>query len=194
MDLTKRQIEIIEAATKLIGEGGIQSLTTKSLAAEIGFSEPALYRHFSDKNEILKSILIYYKDILRVGMKDVVQSELSAEKKIKAMIEVQFKHLAKHPAIIMIIFSETSFQFNNELSNIVSQIMEQKSHMVAGMIEGGQKEGVIRSDIPAMRLATIIMGSMRFTILKWRLSNFDFNLLKEGDDLGKTIELLIKKV
>ena len=50
---TGRQIEIMEAATDRISKYGIQNLTIKTLATDIGLSEPALYRHFSSKNEIL---------------------------------------------------------------------------------------------------------------------------------------------
>ena len=193
MSFTKRQIEIIEAATRLIGKGGVQSLTTKSLAAEIGFSEPALYRHFSDKNEILKSVLMYYKEFLRQGLTDIIQSKSTGKEKIKAMIEFQFNHFTESPAVIMVIFSETSFQFNNQLSQTVSEIMLKKRAMVSTIIASGQVEGNIRSDISPEQLTTMIMGSMRFTILRWRLSNFDFDLIKEGKELCKTIDLLLEK-
>lgn len=193
MDLSKRQIEIIEAATKLIGKGGVQSLTTKTLAAEMGFSEPALYRHFSDKNDILKSVLIYYKERLKIGLTDIIHSNLTGTEKIQSMIDFQFDHFTKFPAVIMVIFSETSFQHDGQLSKIVSEIMLQKSAMVSGIIELGQKEGNIRSDVAPDQLATIIMGSMRFTILRWRLSNFDFNLVEEGAVLWNTLALLIRK-
>ena len=193
MDLSKRQIEIIEAATKLIGKGGVQSLTTKALAAEMDFSEPALYRHFANKNEILISVLIYYKEILREGLTNVIHSDTTGLDKIKAMIDFQFKHFTKSPAVIMVIFSETSLQYNSELSQAVSGIMLQKRKMVSTIIASGQKEGQIRDDIAPEQLATMIMGSMRFTILRWRLSNFDFDLVKEGNELCKTINLLMKK-
>jgi TetR/AcrR family fatty acid metabolism transcriptional regulator len=193
VNLSKRQIEIIEAATKLIGKGGVKSLTTKALAAEMDFSEPALYRHFADKNEILKSVLIYYKEILREGLSNVIDSDSTGMEKIKAMIDFQFKHFTKFPAVIMVIFSETSFQYDSELSQIVSGIMLQKSKMVSKIIESGQQEGAIRRDIAPGQLATVIMGSMRFTLLKWRLSNFDFDLIQEGKELWNTIELLLKE-
>ncbi|MFT6503763.1 MAG: AcrR family transcriptional regulator [Crocinitomicaceae bacterium] len=193
MDLSKRQIEIIEAATRLIGNGGVQSLTTKSLAAEMGFSEPALYRHFSDKNEILKSVLIYYKEILREGLVNIVRSELTGKEKIKAMIDFQFKHFVKFPAVIMVIFSETSFQHNSQLSEVVSGILLQKRKVVSSIIASGQEEGSFRDDISPDQLASVVMGSMRFTILRWRLSNFDFDLVKEGNELCKTIDLLMEK-
>ena len=47
MELSKRQKEIIGAAISLIAQNGIEGLTTKALAAAVGISEPALYRHFS---------------------------------------------------------------------------------------------------------------------------------------------------
>jgi TetR/AcrR family fatty acid metabolism transcriptional regulator len=193
VNLSKRQIEIIEAATNLIGQGGVKSLTTRALAAEIGFSEPALYRHFSDKNEIVKSVLLYYKDVLRQGLTNVIESNSSGKDKIKAMIDFQFNHFIKFPAVIMVMFSETSFQHDTELSKTVLSIMLQKGKLVTTMIEAGQREGTIRKDIAPDQLAKVIMGSMRLTILKWRLSDFNFDLIQEGKTLWTTIELLIKE-
>ena len=72
MNYSKRQIEIIEAATILIGQKGIQNLTTKNLAAEIGFSEPALYRHFKNKSDILQSVLVYYRVLMKEGLEKLL--------------------------------------------------------------------------------------------------------------------------
>jgi AcrR family transcriptional regulator len=193
MNLSKRQIEIIEAATILIGEKGIQNLTTKNLAAKMGFSEPALYRHFKGKTEILKCVLIYYKEKMGEGLKRVLQSDLNGLEKIKGMIDFQFSHFAKYPAVVMVIFAETSFQYDSVLSQVVAEIMVQKRATVTNMISSGQKDGTIRKDIEANQLATIVMGSMRFTLLGWRLSDFDFNLVDEGEKLWGTINVLVRR-
>ncbi|MCP4457386.1 MAG: TetR/AcrR family transcriptional regulator [Cytophagales bacterium] len=193
MDYTPRQIEIIEAVTKLIGEKGIQNLTTKNLAAEIGFSEPALYRHYKGKIEILESVLQYYKEILVHGMSQIIDSNYSAIEKIHSIIKFQFNHFSESPAVIMIIFAETSFQYDNVLSKAVAEIMTEKRTLMGKIIQTGQGEGSVRNDISYDQLTSVIMGSMRFMLLKWRLSNFNFNLRAEGKNLFQTIELLIKK-
>lgn len=193
MELSKRQIEIIEAATELIGEKGLQNLTTKNLASKIGFSEPALYRHFKSKTEILQSVLTFYKDLLKKGLVNIIHSDLTGLEKIKGMMDFQFSHFTKNPAVIMVIFAETSFQYDNILSKSVSEIMTQKRNMVSKIVQVGQQEGSIRDDLDADQLTTMIMGSMRFTVLRWRLADFGFDLLKEGKTLWKTIEILIKK-
>ena len=53
MEFSPRQIEIMEASIELVGEKGIQNFTTKKLAAKIGFTEPAIYRHFGNKNVVM---------------------------------------------------------------------------------------------------------------------------------------------
>ncbi|MAF64616.1 MAG: hypothetical protein CMJ84_03000 [Planctomycetes bacterium] len=48
-----RRREIAEAALRVIGERGAPSLTAASLAAEVGLTSGALFRHFASLDEIL---------------------------------------------------------------------------------------------------------------------------------------------
>ncbi len=193
MEFTTRQLEIIKAATILIGEKGVKNLTTKKLAAKIGFSEPAIYRHFKNKTVLLESILLFYKSDLKKTLTTVLNSNTPAIEKIHSILDFQFKHFYKNPAIIMVIFSETSFQHEHLLSKTVTGIMDQKKKMLETILKKGQEENNIRNDIDTAQLATVIMGTMRFTILRWRLTNFEFNLLEEAKILWNTIEKLIAK-
>ena len=192
MNFTNRQIEIIEAATHLIGERGIQNLTTKNLAKAMDFSEPALYRHFKNKTDILSSVLKYYRDQLKGGIFNILGSETNGLDKVDAIFKFQFAHFSKNPGIVMVIFSETSFQYDEELSKTVLEIMSQKKELMTNIIEFGQNDGSIRKDLDKLHLATILMGSMRLTILRWRLTNFTFNLEEEGKEIFVTLKQLIK--
>jgi len=180
---TNRQIEIIEAATKLVGDKGIQNLTTKNLAAEMGFTEPALYRHFKGKTEILVSVLNYFREGLQKGIQEIVQADSTGIKKLEEIMQLQFQTFTDNPAIVMVIFAETSFQYEQALSDAVLKIMNQKKMMIEMIISIGQKDGSIRKDIDAAYLASFFMGSMRFTILRWRLNNYNFSLIHEGEKL-----------
>jgi len=191
MEYSERQIEIIEAATNLLSEKGIQNLTTKNLAAEMGFSEPALYRHFKNKSDILQSVLLYYRQQLKVGLEKILSDKTTGADKINGLIDFQFNHFTKHPAIVMVIFSETSFQYEDNLSKTVLALLTQKKVMMESIIKLGQNDKSIREDINSSQLADIIMGSMRFTILRWRLNDFNFNLIKEGQLLWEAISKIL---
>ena len=193
MNFTERQIEIIDASKDLIGRKGIQNLTIKNLAEKMSFSEPALYRHFKDKTEILKSLLLFHREIIKGGIFKILNSDQSSLEKFQKILEFKFDHIKKNPAIVMVIFSETSFQYSSVLSSIVSKIMKQRSKKIIELLKEGQKNHEIRNDINPEQLATIIMGGIRKTILNWKLEGFKSDLNVEGKKLWITIEKLIKK-
>ena len=193
MGFTKRQLEIIQAATRLVGNKGIQNLTTKNLAHEMGFSEAALYRHFKNKNVIVSSILEYYKDEFKEVIEKIVKNDKNGLSKLENVIQFLFHHFATHPAIIMIIFAETSFQNEQMLSNLVLSILNQKKVVFEKIISIGQKDGSIRTDIEKEQLSTVFMGSMRFTVLRWRLSKMNFDLEEEGQTLWSALYIILKK-
>ena len=193
MNFTARQVEIIEASKYLIGNKGIQNLTIKNLAEKMSFSEPALYRHFKDKTEILKALLLFYREILKSKIFQILESDKTSIVKFQEVLKFKFEHIEKNPALVMIIFSETSFQYSSVLSSLVSKIMEQRSKKIIELLTEGQKNNEIRDDIEAEQLATIIMGGIRKTILSWKLGGFKSDLRLEGEKLWITINKLIKK-
>jgi AcrR family transcriptional regulator len=193
MIFTERQIEIINASKDLIGEKGLQNLTIKNLAKKMSFSEPALYRHFQDKTQILKTLLLFHREKVVFKIKNILDSDISTLEKFEKILEYKFSHIEKNPALVMIIFSETSFQYCSVLSKVVAKIMEQRSLSIILLIKEGQEKKEIRSDISSEQLATIMMGGIRKTILDWKLSGFEADLKLEGKKLWETLELIFKK-
>ncbi|MEN3953298.1 TetR/AcrR family transcriptional regulator [Iodidimonas sp. SYSU 1G8] len=47
---------ILDEATRLIAERGFRNTTMKSVAASVGVTEPAVYRHFDGKEELLVAV------------------------------------------------------------------------------------------------------------------------------------------
>ena len=191
MNYTKRQIEILDASKELIGAKGIQNLTIKNIANKMSFSEPAIYRHFKDKTEIIKSVLLFQREIIKNGIFKIIESDISSIEKLKTIMDFQFNHFKKNPSIITIIFSESSFQYF--VAEVIRKMIKKRNQKLIQILKDGQIEGGIRNDISAKQLATIIMGSMRLTVLNWKLSNFETDLTKQGKELWQTIEKLIKK-
>lgn len=190
---TKRQIEIIEAATKRIDEHGIQDLTIKTLAADLNLSEAALYRHFKSKNEILLGLLTYFigdmKDRLDVLLsnKDRSPSEL-----LKDLFESQLRTFVQKPSVVSVIFSESIFQFNKELSSTVSSMMGLMQNHIEGIVKKGQVNGSFNKMVGVSTTATIIMGGMRITVLKWKLSGHKSDLNKDGNKVLSGILKMIE--
>ena len=191
--MTQRQSDILQESIKLIADKGIQGFTIKNLANAIGVTEPAIYRHFENKQKILIEILSLFKENKESFMKNVQADDVTPLDKLKALFELRFKYFAKNRAIASVIFSEELFRNDPILSEIVFDIMKENQKIILRIIKAGQKSSVIKHDVSADQLAFIIIGALRLIVTKWRLSDYSFNLEKEGKSLWKSIELLIKK-
>ncbi len=190
---TERQIQIIEAATKRIDEHGIQDLTIKTLAADLNLSEAALYRHFKSKNEILLGLLTYFIEEMkeRLGLilsnKDRSPSEL-----LKDLFDSQLKTFVKKPSVVSVIFSEGIFQFNKELSSTVSSMIELMQNHIEDIVKKGQANDSFSKIVGVSITTTIIMGGMRITVLKWKLSGHNSDLIKDGNKVLSGILKMIE--
>lgn len=189
---TERQIEIMEAATNRIYRFGIQNLTIKTLAADIGLSEPALYRHFKSKNDILLGLLNYYMLVLKNRTESVsFEKDESAPNELRAIFNSQLKVFSNNPAIVSVIFAENIFHFNETLSKKISEIMEMMFNTINLNIRKGQENGHYITSIDTSILVTIITGGMRMSVQNWKLSRHKTNLVKEGN---KVLECILKLI
>ena len=190
--LSKRQTEIIDAAIKLIGEGGIQALTIKNLSSEIGVAEAAIYRHFQSKTEVLSTLLDYMGHIMGSNHERIVAMQGSAIEKLKKMITGQMKLFAENPPYAMVILSDGLYKNEKNLHDKIFQIMQKAKSTFINIIEEGQKAGEIRNDVTSDQIAFVIMGSVRLKVNQWSMSYFSFDLQKRGNVLFNTIKTLIQ--
>ncbi len=193
-DFTPRQKEIIETAMRLIAEKGIQRCTIKNVSKHIGISEPAIYRHFESKMDILLGILSCFKQRTKATSERIRSSEMAAVKQIKSIFFGHVHQFTADPTVAAVIFSEEIFQNDKRLSEKVFSIMKLSQDTLIVLIEKGQKDEEIRSDIPKEQLALILMGALRLMVTKWRLSGFSFDLESAGADLWDSIEKILKGV
>lgn len=180
-EFTPRQIEIMEAATQRIDEHGIQNLTIKTLAADIELSEPALYRHFAGKNEILLGLLEYFKIEMKNRVENVALKETENEgDQLRAIFRSQLETFAQKPAIVSVIFAESIFHFDKSLSNKVSEIIAFMEETVHENIKEGQRKKQYSGFINSGTMTTIITGGMRMAVMKWKLSGNKSSVVKSG--------------
>ena len=193
-DFTERQIEIMEAATLRIDKFGIQELTIKNLASDLSLSEAALYRHFKSKNEILLGLLTYFILEMNERIAEIIaDKEKQPSELLKQLFVSQLNTFVKNPAIVSVIFSEGIFQFNKELSEKVTAMMALMQKNINTLIIRGQKEGVYEKLLGADIITTIIMGSMRMVVLKWKLSGNKSNLVNDGKNVLNGLLKMLEK-
>lgn len=192
MTITERQLELIEAAGKILTKTGVKSLTTKNLAKEMGFSEAAIYRHFGSKEKIIIAMLIYIAANMDERYTITLATEENPERKFKKLFQNQFNYFGANPHFVVAVFADGLLEESDLINQSIYKIMEVKMKHLKPIIEAGQTEGVFTSNIPTDDLIHIIMGSIRLQMYKWRVANFKFDINKKGDEIIDSILKLIK--
>ncbi|MBS4061636.1 MAG: TetR/AcrR family transcriptional regulator [Bacteroidetes bacterium] len=190
---TERQQEIISTALGLISEKGIQGLTIKNLSKKLGITEPAIYRHFENKIEILIALLDLLKKNTNVIFEAELNSDETADRKVERLFEKHFKSFAEMPSLASVVFSEEMFRNEEKLISKISEVIDYNSQTLLTILKEGQQKNEIRSDIDAEHLVVIIMGTLRLFVKKWQFVKFTFDLQKEGGKLIQSVKQLIKK-
>ncbi len=189
--LTERQEEIINTSIEIISDKGIQNMTIKNLSKAIGISEPAIYRHFASKMDILLTILSKFENYIISDKEIQKDHESSPIKKLEGIFSYHFDHFEKNPAFAAVVFAEEIFRDDKRLSEKISTIMKRNFEMMLLIVNEGQAKKEIRNDIDGEQIVLLIMGGLRLVVKKWKLSNRSFNIKNEGKKLWRTLHKLI---
>jgi len=189
---TERQQEIINKSIEIIATKGIQGLTIKNLSKEIGVSEPAIYRHFENKTDILLSILDNFQEMSSFMNDTIKDIDDTAIGKIEFTFNKIIDIFTQMPAQISVVFSEELFKNDFVLQKKIVEIMDTKERAIEDIISEGQNNGEIRLDIDNKTLALIVIGALRFRVKQWDLRNQHTNLKAEGKKLIEGLKIILQ--
>ncbi|MHB0756849.1 TetR/AcrR family transcriptional regulator [Psychroserpens mesophilus] len=191
-EISDRQLEIIEAAGKILTASGISGLTIKNLAKEMKFSESAIYRHFASKEEIIIALLEYLAENMDERYSRAIKSEQSPEEKFEALFLNQFLFFKKHPHFVVAVFSDGLMEESQRINETISKIMAVKMKHLMPIILEGQQKNIFTNSITSEDLVHIVMGAFRLQMYKWRVAKFQFDIIRNGSILIQSLLTIIK--
>ncbi len=192
MEIKNRQLEIITAAGEILTESGVAGLTTKKLAAKMGFAESALYRHFKGKEEIIITMLQYLGSDMEARLKGCLEETIDPDLQLKKVFNNQFDFFKKNPHFLVAIFSDGLMEESKAINDAIMQIIAIKRKYLLQIVKKGQAESIFINKLSVEGTVHIIMGSFRLHMLQWRITDFSFDVKKKGNKLMESILTLIK--
>lgn len=190
--ISDRQLEIIEAAGKILTASGISGLTIKNLAKEMKFSESAIYRHFTSKEEIIIALLEYLAQSMDERYSNAIKSEHTPEEKFTLLFQNQFNFFNKNPHFVVAVFSDGLMEESQKINETISKIMSVKMKHLLPIITEGQQKSIFTNSIASEELMHIVMGTFRLQMYKWRVANFQFDIIRNGNNLIQSLLTIIK--
>jgi AcrR family transcriptional regulator len=142
---------LIEIATDLLAEGGVQSLSLRKIALKAGVSHNAPYMHFTDKEAILVAIAEEGFRILAVDVESAIsQTGHNTREQLIAASQAYVRFALGHPDQLQVMFRSVD---HTKYPSLV-ETSQASLKRLFDLVKSGQENGELNSgDTQAMTKA-----------------------------------------
>lgn len=158
-----RRVELTDAALRIIATKGIAALNTRTLAAEVGLSTGAIFRHFASLEALLDAVVARVETVLEATYPP---KTLPPVERLERFIEARGTAVGAQLGILRLVLSE---QFLLALpkgsSRRLSGCVKKTRAFVSECLRDAQATGDVRDDLPVETLAPIVMGTVQMLAL-----------------------------
>lgn len=175
-----RRLEIVDAALALLADTPLSALTTRQIAKRLNLSQPALFRHFRSREQLLVAVVERARSVLASLASEVVAAPSPAEA-IERLVLGLFAHVEAHPGLPRLLFSEAATA-DCDLGRALSQLVAAQLQLAAELIRAGQRDGTIRAG-PPRQLASLLIALIQGSVLQWQRGSLNGPLSAHGSPL-----------
>lgn len=178
----ERREQIVAATLGLLAHTSIDALSTRQLARELGFSQPALFRHFASRDALLLATIAHARGELEAIAVRVVEAELGPIETLRALGRSLLEHVELRPGLPRLLFamgSPAAASVRDALRHVVAM----QAALVAELVRQGQRAGVVASGCDADAAATLYVGMLQGLVLRWEIAGRDAPLAPRFDEV-----------
>ena len=183
-----RKLEILLATLRLAGKVGPDRLTTATIAQAVGLTQPAVFRHFSKKQDLWDAVADHIGTIMESGWTKSTRDGGTPVHRLRSLAATQLRLIHSMPAIPAILFSRELHSRNAALRKALFGLMNRFHGLVADSIAEARDSAEFRADLDPDDAAFLVIGLIQGLALRWSLSGRAFGLVEEG---GRLLELQI---
>ena len=178
-----RKTEIVEATLALADRLGPDRLSTEAIAAAVGVTQAAIFRHFPKKQNLWEAVASRIGETFQRRWTELESLDLSSEERLTRLVTGQLELIRSTPAIPAILFSRELHIENDRLRAAFFELMRQFHSLAARLVADGVQARELRSDLDPDDAAFLVIGTLQGLVLRWSLSKRDFDLVAEGGRL-----------
>jgi len=120
-----RREEILQALAQMLeSSDGSQRITTAKLAANVGVSEAALYRHFPSKTRMFDSLIEFIEDSLITRINLILQDEKEAIPRLRLILQLILGFGERNPGLSRILTGHALMFEQDRLQGRINQLFE----------------------------------------------------------------------
>jgi AcrR family transcriptional regulator len=168
MKAQDRREQLLKTAAQCFAKHGYRGTTTAMIAAEAGISEPIIYRHFKNKQDLFVALIDKVGDEVMNNWKQATRGARSPLEKLQTL-------LYRNPAtadpwtasVYQLLFHASTETAEPSIQQAIRDHYDRYVRTLSSVMSEAQRAGQIRDDVPAEWLAwQIIHAAVGFAMVR----------------------------
>ena len=184
-----RKLQILLAARNLVFSEGAAKLTMRRVGEAVGISEPAVYRHFQNKEALLRGLIHFMFEGWEEKLHALKQESISASEKVIKLGKIHLTHLIDHQFNPLLLISESGLAEQPSVTAAMTEKGDRIAAVMTSILQEGRSSGEFAADLNLKSASLAIFGVLQGSLVRWTLSRSTRGL---SSDLEGALRLIIK--
>lgn len=168
----QRRQQILEALAQMLEDHPGDRITTAKLAARVGVSEAALYRHFPSKAKMFEGLIDFIEDTLFQLIGAVMQEEDRARQRCERIMLILVTFAERNPGISRLLTGDALAGETERLRKRVNQVLDRIETQLRQVLREAELREGLRPLLPLPDAANLLMSTAEGRIAQFVRSDF----------------------
>ncbi len=167
-----RQEQILQALATMLEAAPLEKITTAKLAAHVGVSEAALYRHFPSKAKMFEALIAFAEETLFVRIHRISEQQTDAISQCHHLLRLFLEFCEKNPGITQVITGRGLIGEASRLHDRVSQLYDRLETQLRQYLREAELREGLRPRMPVAGAANLMLTSAEGKVSQFCRSGF----------------------
>jgi TetR/AcrR family transcriptional regulator len=159
-----RKDQILQTLAQMLENPAGEKATTAALAARLGVSEAALYRHFRGKAEMFEGLIGFIEQTLFALINKITSEEKSGVRQLEAMLGILLAFAQKNRGMTRVLVGDALVNEDERLQTRINQLHERLEAALKQALRFGVSQGEIAQEVDIAAQANLMMS---FVMGRW---------------------------
>ena len=167
---SNRREAVLDQAMELIIENGLSELTMSKVAGRMGFTEPAMYRHFRNKQDLVISMIRRLSGCFEEIFQQFDLGE-PPNVLLPRYFETLLRYLEEVRGVTLLFLSESAFNRDPEIREELLVMFRGQTGRITSYRERAAARNEIRPDVDPAAAALVFMGTIQALTTRFLLTS-----------------------
>ena len=120
----ERKTQILQTLASMLEQPHGEKITTAALAAKVGVSEAALYRHFASKAQMFEALIEFIEESVFSLVIQITQTERDGRAQVQQMVSMLLNFAEVNPGMVRVLTGDALVHEDTRLQTRINQLLD----------------------------------------------------------------------